>query len=82
MYRKYFENEEVPPVIRRKQRQAFANMYFTTAGYFIHGGDRAAARRMGLRAARSDPGRTTASQAGASARLLSVGGRNRRPGAP
>jgi glycosyltransferase involved in cell wall biosynthesis len=55
VYRKYFEADRVPPGIRRRRRQAFANMYFMTASYFLHGGDRAAARRMAWRAARSDP---------------------------
>ena len=56
MYRRYFEGDQVPPHIRRRQREAFANMYFTTAGYFIRGGDRQAGRRMACRAVRADPG--------------------------
>ena len=55
MYRKYFEGDQVPPSIRRREREAFANMYFTSAGYFIRGGDRAAGRQMAWRAVRSDP---------------------------
>ena len=54
MYRKYFEGEEVPPEIRCRQGEAFANMYFTSAGYFIRGGDRKAGRQNGL-ASRCDP---------------------------
>ena len=55
MYRKYFKSSQVPPSIRRKQREAFANMFFTSAGYFIGGGDRKAGRQMAWRAMRSDP---------------------------
>jgi glycosyltransferase involved in cell wall biosynthesis len=56
MYRKYFQGESVPPGIRRRQGEAFANMYFTSAGYYIRGADRGSARRMAWRAVRSDPG--------------------------
>jgi glycosyltransferase involved in cell wall biosynthesis len=55
MYRKYFAGTQVPPNIRRKRGEAFANMYFTAAGYFIRGGDRKNGRRMAWRAMRSDP---------------------------
>jgi glycosyltransferase involved in cell wall biosynthesis len=56
MYRKYFKGDRVPASIRRRQQEALANMYFTSAGYFIRGGDREAGRRMAWRAVRSDPG--------------------------
>lgn len=55
MYRKYFKTEQVPPAIRRQEGEAFANMYFTSAGYYIRGADRRSARRMAWRAVRSDP---------------------------
>jgi glycosyltransferase involved in cell wall biosynthesis len=56
MYRKYFEGNQVPPSIRRREREAFANMYFTSGGYYVRGDDRKSARRMAWRAVRSDPG--------------------------
>ncbi len=55
MYRKYFAGSDLPPSIRRRQQEALANMYFTSAGYFIRGGDRKAGRRMAWRAVGSDP---------------------------
>jgi glycosyltransferase involved in cell wall biosynthesis len=55
MYRKYFGGELVPRSILRRQREATANMYFTSAGYFLRGGDTTAARRMAWRAVASDP---------------------------
>jgi glycosyltransferase involved in cell wall biosynthesis len=55
MYRKYFAADQVPPAIRRREGEALANMYFTSAGYYIRGADRRSARRMAWRAVRSDP---------------------------
>jgi glycosyltransferase involved in cell wall biosynthesis len=56
MYRKYFQEGAVPPAIRQRKGEAFANMFFTSASYFIRGGDRAAGREMAWRAVRSEPG--------------------------
>lgn len=56
MYRKYFKDRAIPLAIRQRKGEAFANMFFTSAGYFIRGGDKAAGRRMALRAVRSNPG--------------------------
>ena len=51
MYRQYFARDDVPASIRSMQRLAMANMYLTSGGYYLKGGDRGSAARMGLRAA-------------------------------
>ncbi|MFL6255488.1 MAG: glycosyltransferase family 2 protein [Pyrinomonadaceae bacterium] len=56
MYRNYFALPDVPPDIRRTQARATANMYFTSGGYFIKGGDRAGAARSALKALGAYPG--------------------------
>jgi glycosyltransferase involved in cell wall biosynthesis len=55
IYRKFFSGDHVPARIRRRQGEAFANMYFTSAGYSIRAGDRREGRRQAWRAVRSDP---------------------------
>jgi glycosyltransferase involved in cell wall biosynthesis len=55
MYHKYFDLDQVPLAIRGRKREAFANMYFTSGGYFQRGGDRAGSRRMAWRALCSHP---------------------------
>ena len=56
MYRNYFALPDVPAEIRREQARATANMYFTSGGYYIKGGDRAGAARAALKALRTHPG--------------------------
>lgn len=56
MYRKYFALDTVPAEIRRMQNRAMANMYFTSGGYYINGGNRAGAVRAAFKALRSFPG--------------------------
>jgi glycosyltransferase involved in cell wall biosynthesis len=55
MYRKYFGGTRIPDRIRRRRGEAFANMFFTSAGYYLKGSDRASARRMAWRALWSHP---------------------------
>jgi glycosyltransferase involved in cell wall biosynthesis len=81
MYRKYFEDKEVPPGIRRREGEAFANMYFTSAGYYIRGADRKSARRMAWRAVRSDPGGALRPRQVRRFVYCVLGGRHRRAGA-
>jgi glycosyltransferase involved in cell wall biosynthesis len=81
MYRKYFKSDQVPPAIRRRQGEAFANMYFTTAGYYIRGGDRTGARRMAFQAVRSDPGGALRPRQMHRFVYCMLGGRPRRAGA-
>jgi hypothetical protein len=50
MYRKHFSRNDLPDEIVRQREKAMANMYFTSGGYYLKGGDRKSARRMVLRA--------------------------------
>jgi glycosyltransferase involved in cell wall biosynthesis len=56
MYERYFARDDLPPDIRRVQQQATANMYFTSGGYYMKGGDCSCAARMGVKAIRAFPG--------------------------
>jgi glycosyltransferase involved in cell wall biosynthesis len=55
MYRKFFSRDDVPPEIRRLERRAMVNMFFTSGGYYLSGKDQKAAARMALRALRIYP---------------------------
>lgn len=55
MYRKFFSRDDVPPEIRRLERRAMVNMFFTTGGYYLSGKEQKAAARMALRALRIYP---------------------------
>jgi glycosyltransferase involved in cell wall biosynthesis len=55
MYRHYFARGDVPPALRRQQRQALANMYFTSGAYYLKGGDGPAAAAMARKALEADP---------------------------
>ena len=55
MYEKFFADPNLPPRVRELEKQAKVNMLFTTAGYYITGGDRKAAVRTALRALRQAP---------------------------
>jgi len=55
MYRDYFARPDVPPEVRRRQAHATANMYFTSGGYYIQGGDKGGAARAALKALRAYP---------------------------
>ena len=55
MYRAYFALDSVPDAVRRHKSRAFANMYFTSGGYYIKGDDKASAAKCALKALRSYP---------------------------
>jgi len=55
MYRKFFARPDLPDEIRALERQALVNMFFTSGGYYLEGGNSKAAARMGFRALRSNP---------------------------
>jgi glycosyltransferase involved in cell wall biosynthesis len=55
LYRALFERADLPVNVRRNRKVAFANMYFTAAGYAISGGDAKAGAALGWRALRSYP---------------------------
>ena len=50
MYRKFFTMPDLPAEIRALEKEAMMNMYFTSGGYYLNGGDRKAARRMARKA--------------------------------
>ena len=82
MYRKYFEGRQVPAGIRHREGEAFANMYFTSAGYYVRGGDRKSARRMAWRAVRCDLGGALRPRQMRRLLYCVLGGRHRQAGAP
>ena len=55
MYQKYFSLDYVPPEIHRRKKQALANMYFTSGGYYIKGNDKKSAGRVALKALQTYP---------------------------
>ena len=55
MYREFFASEHVPEDVRRHERLAMANMYFTSGDYYLRSGDAAAAAQMGIRALKQYP---------------------------
>jgi glycosyltransferase involved in cell wall biosynthesis len=57
MYRKFFARADLPRNIRALETEAMVNMFFTTAEYYLEGGDRKAAVRVALSAFRQSPAR-------------------------
>lgn len=55
MYSEFFARPDLPERIRRLQSRAVANMYFTSGGYYLAGGDQRAAAQSAQRAMQSDP---------------------------
>ena len=56
MYGKFFSDSTLPLEIRSLESEAMRNMYFTSAGYFLHGHVWRASAVNVLRAVRVDPG--------------------------
>jgi len=56
MYRKFFALPNLTDEIRRLEKDAMVNMFFTTGGYYLLGGSRKAARGMAIKALRARPG--------------------------
>lgn len=57
MYQKFFARTDLPADLRALEPRAMANMFFTSGGYYLEGGDPAAARRMGFKALQASPSR-------------------------
>jgi glycosyltransferase involved in cell wall biosynthesis len=56
MYRKFFSREDLPPEIKGLRKKAMMNMYFTSAGYYLNGGDKRMAAKMARSAFKENPG--------------------------
>jgi glycosyltransferase involved in cell wall biosynthesis len=55
MYRKFFALPDLRDEIRGLESEAMLNMFFTSGGYYVQGGDRKAARRMAIKALQARP---------------------------
>jgi glycosyltransferase involved in cell wall biosynthesis len=55
MYRQFFGRNDLPERIRSLEKEAMVNMLFTSATYYLTGGNRKAAANMGLEAVRQHP---------------------------
>ena len=55
MYRKFFARDDLPERISSLEKEAMVNMLFTSAGYYLEGGNRRAAANMALKAVRRCP---------------------------
>ncbi len=55
MYSKFFSREDLKPGIRKLQKEAMMNMYFTSGGYYMMGEDKKAAAAMAKKAVRLNP---------------------------
>lgn len=56
MYRKFFARDDLPAEIRALEPRAMANMFFTSAGYYLEGKNTRDARQMAWKALQADPG--------------------------
>jgi glycosyltransferase involved in cell wall biosynthesis len=56
MYRKFFALPNLRDEIQRLEKEAMVNMFFTSGGYYLQGGNRKAARRMAIKAVQIYPG--------------------------
>lgn len=55
MYRKFFARLDLPDDLRALERRAMVNMFFTSGGYYLEGGNAKAASRMAFKALRAYP---------------------------
>lgn len=55
MYRKFFARLDLPADIRNLEVRAMVNMFFTSGGYYLEGGNPSAAMRMGFKALKTRP---------------------------
>jgi glycosyltransferase involved in cell wall biosynthesis len=55
MYRKFFTRDDLPQEIRAIERGAMMNMYFTSGGYYLEGGNPGAAARIAFKALQTYP---------------------------
>lgn len=56
MYRKFFTREDLPDWVKKVKKKSMMNMCFTTAGYYLNGGDRRSAAKMAKSAFKENPG--------------------------
>ena len=56
MYKKFFAREDIPQSLRRIEDEAMMNMYFTSGGYYLKGGDADSSAKMASRAWEVNPG--------------------------
>jgi glycosyltransferase involved in cell wall biosynthesis len=55
MYRKFFARDDLPDEIRALEPRAMTNMFFTSGGYYLEGGNAKGAREMAWKAWRAYP---------------------------
>jgi glycosyltransferase involved in cell wall biosynthesis len=55
MYQKFFARDDIPDGIRRIEDEAMMNMFFTSGGYYLKGGDQSSATKMASRAWEVNP---------------------------
>lgn len=55
MYRQFFLRSDLTDEVRRLKDKAMAGMYFTSGGYYLKGGDQAAAAKAAVQAFKSNP---------------------------
>lgn len=55
MYKKFFSRKDLSPELRGIQKYAMMNMYFTSGGYYMKGGDRKSAAKMAAAAIKENP---------------------------
>lgn len=55
MYRKFLSREDLTPEIAGIKKKAMMNMFFRSAGYYMAGGDKKSAAKMGRAAIRANP---------------------------
>jgi hypothetical protein len=55
MYEKFFSRSDLPENVRKVKARAMMNMAFTSAGYYLNGGEPSAASRMARRALSHNP---------------------------
>jgi glycosyltransferase involved in cell wall biosynthesis len=55
IYGNFFARDDLPENISRLEKKAMANMYFTSGGYYLKGGDEKSAKRMAWSALKTYP---------------------------
>lgn len=55
LYKKFFARDDIPEYLRKIENEAMMNMYFTSGGYFLKGGDKENAAKMAAEAFKVNP---------------------------
>lgn len=55
LYTKFFSREDIPPRLRAIEAEAMMNMYFTSGGYYLKGGDTQSSAEMAAKAFQINP---------------------------